>query len=76
MNVDKVRVTYIKSIVGPASKLHVAVLIVKWKPGDVDLTCRFEYTRRDIGTSTIACYNNIGWIGSIKSFTRTKQNKW
>ena len=35
-------ITHFKSIVSPAAKLHLAVLIVKRKPCDVDWTRRHE----------------------------------
>ena len=31
-------ITHFKSIVSPAAKLHLTVLIVKWEPRDVDWT--------------------------------------
>ena len=34
--------THLQPVVGPAAKLHLAVLVIKWEPGDVDLTGRLE----------------------------------
>ena len=31
-------ITHFKSIVSPAAKLHLAALIVKWEPRDIDWT--------------------------------------
>ena len=39
--------TYIESVVGPATKLQVAILIIERKPCDVNLTGRFEYSCRN-----------------------------
>ena len=30
--------TYFESIVGPTSKLHFTVLVIKWEPGDINRT--------------------------------------
>ena len=34
----------LKSIIGPAPKLHLTVLVVKWEPSDVNWTGGFENT--------------------------------
>ena len=34
--------THLEPVVGPAAKLHLAVLVIKWEPGDVDLTRGLE----------------------------------
>ena len=36
--------TYIESVVCPTSKLQLAILVVEWEPGDVDLTRGLEDT--------------------------------
>ena len=34
--------THLQPVVGPAAKLHLAVLVIKWEPGDVDLARGLE----------------------------------
>ena len=58
--------TYLKSIVGPASKLHITILVIEREPSDVNLTCGFEYSWRNISTTSCVCHHYIGWKGSIK----------
>ena len=58
--------TYLKSIVGPASKLHITILVIEREPSDVNLTCGFEYSWRNISTTSCVCHHYIGWEGSIK----------
>ena len=58
--------TYIESIVGPAAELHLAVLIIKRKPRDVNLTGGLEDARRNVGTLPVTGHDHVGLIGSIK----------
>ena len=39
---DKLSATHLEAIVGPAPELHLAVLVIKRKPGDVNLTRGLE----------------------------------
>ena len=58
--------SYLKSIVGPASKLHITILIIEREPSDVNLTGGFEYSRRNVSTAALVRHNNVGWESSIK----------
>ena len=62
---------YFVSIVGPAAKFHVALLVIKWEPGYVNFTCRFKYPGGDITTASIVTDHHVGRKCSIKSFIRT-----
>ena len=57
---------YLKSIVGPASELHITILIIEGEPGNVNLTSGFEYSRRNISTPTLVGHHHVGWESSIK----------
>ena len=59
---------YLEPVVRPTPKLHLTVLIVKGKPGDVYQTCRFENARRDVCARSRGCDNNIGRVSSVKRF--------
>ena len=39
---DKLSATHLEAVVGPAPKLHLAVLVIKREPGDVNLTRGLE----------------------------------
>ena len=64
---------YLEPIVRPTPKLHLTVLIVKRKPGDVYQTCRFENARRDVCARSSRSDNNIGGVRSVKRFTGTER---
>ena len=61
--------THLQPVVGPAAKLHLAVLVIKWEPGDVNLTGRLEDAWWDVGTDTLASHHHVGRIGPIKGLT-------
>ena len=60
--------THIKSVVSPASKLEIAILVVEGKPSDVYLAGGLEDARRDVGASSAACHNYVRLIRSVKRF--------
>ena len=64
--------THIKPIVCPAAKLHLAVLVIKREPSDVNLTGGLEDAWWDVGALPITCDHHISLISSIKSFTGTE----
>ena len=61
-------ITYFVAIVGPAAKLHVAVLVVEWEPSDIDLAGGLEDARRDVGQHPSVPDHNLDWISAVKSF--------
>ena len=67
--VNRRKESYLKSIVCPTSKLHCTVLIIKWKPSDVNLTGRLENARRNVSTLAFTSYDHVGWIGTIEGLT-------
>ena len=44
--------THLESVIRPAAKLHVAVLVVEGEPSDVDLAGGLEHAGRDVGAET------------------------
>ena len=69
---------HLKSIVSPASKLHLAVLIIKWKPGDVNSAGWLEYSRRNLLALSSASHHNVGRKSGIKVLIGAvvKKNIW
>ena len=62
--------THIEPVIRPASKLHLAVLVVEGKPGDVDLASRHEDAGGDVRAQALVCHHHICRVGSIKGLTR------
>ena len=65
-------IVYLKSIVGPASELHITILIIEWEPSNVNLTSRFENSRRNVSTTSCICHHDIGWECSIELLIGTE----
>lgn len=66
---------YLESIVGPTSKLHLTVLIIKGEPSDVNFTSGHEDPWRNVGTTAATRYDNICRIGPVKCFAGTERRK-
>lgn len=62
---------YLESIIGPTTKLHVAVLIIKREPRDVYLACALEDARWHIQTTAVMFDHNICVERAIESLIRT-----
>ena len=62
---------YFESIICPASKLHITVLVIKREPCDVNLTRGLENTRRNVGTAPRISHHHIGREGAIKLLIST-----
>ena len=60
---------HLEPVVSPATELHLAVLVIKWEPGDVYLTGGLEDAWWDVGTDTLASHHHVGRIGPIKGLT-------
>ena len=67
--------TYIKAIVRPASKLHLATLVVEWKPGDINFTGGHEDAGGDISAQSFVGHHYICRVGPVKSFAGTEEGE-
>ena len=65
-------IVYLETIIGPASKLHITILVIKWEPGDINGTGRHEDARRNVGAETLVSHHHVGWKGRIESLTGTR----
>lgn len=63
---------YLETIIRPWTELHLAFLIVEWKPCNVYLASTLKYTGWYVQTRPIMLNNDICWVGTIKSFVRTE----
>ena len=57
-----------ETIVGPTSKFHLALLIVKREPGDIDFASAFEDAWRYVVAGPIMSNNNVRLERIVKSF--------
>ena len=64
---------HLESVVRPASKLHLAVLVVEGEPGDVDLTRGLEDAGGYVGAASHICHHNIGRERSVKLLIRAEK---
>lgn len=62
---------YLKTIVSPAAKFHLALLVVEWKPGDVDLARALEDARRDVETASVVSHHDVCGVRSVETLVRT-----
>lgn len=62
---------YLKTVVSPTTKLHIAILVIEWEPRDVDLTCTFEDTRWHIQARTVVPHHHVCLIGAVEFFIST-----
>ena len=63
---SQIHFSYLESIISPASKLHITVLIIKWEPGDVYLAGWLEDARGYVGAAAPVCHHHIGGEGPVK----------
>ena len=66
---------YLESIVGPASKLHITILVIEGEPSNVNLTSGFEYSRRNISTPALVGHHHVGGESSIKLLISAGKNR-
>ena len=60
----------------PTHKLQLALLIIKWKPGDINLASGHEDSWGDVSAGTTARNHNVCRVSPIKSLTGTvKKNR-
>ena len=64
--------THLESVIRPAAKLHVAVLVVEGEPSDVDLAGGLEDAGGDVGAAPRVCHDHIGREGAIKLLISTE----
>lgn len=70
-NDDEYWITYHVPVIGPATELHVTMLIVKWKPCYIDFTCWFENA-----CDGLRWYTKWIWRGKEEKKNRTQSNDW
>ena len=66
---------HLEPVVRPAPELHLTVLVVEGKPGDVYLTGGHEDAGRDVCAESFTCHNHICWVGPVECLTCTEIGK-
>ena len=66
---------YLKSIISPATKLHITILVIKREPRDVYLTCGLEYPRWYVCTSAFVSHNHVGRKCPVKLLISAENRK-
>lgn len=62
---------YLIAVIGPATELHVTVLIVKGEPSDVYLACALEDTRRNVQATAVVFDHNVCVVSPVETFVCT-----
>ena len=55
---------HLETVVGPAAKLHLTVLVVEGEPGDVDLARGHEDAGRDVLAVTGTAHHHVRLVGA------------
>lgn len=64
---------YLIAIVGPATKLHITVLIIEGEPRDVYLACALENARRHVQATAVVSDHHVGLVRPVKTLVSTKK---
>lgn len=65
------RISYLIAVVGPTTKFHITMLIIKWEPRDVYLACALEDSRGHVQTTAVMFDYYICVVRAIESLIRT-----
>ena len=63
---------YLKTVVSPAAEFEFTLLIVEGEPRNVNLTCTFKNSRREVTATPVVPNNNIRLIGAVKFLVGTE----
>lgn len=64
-------ISYLITVVGPTTKFHITMLIIKWEPRDVYLACALEDSRGHVQTTAVMFDYYICVVRAIESLIRT-----
>ena len=59
--------THLRAVIRPGTEFHLAALIIKGKPGNVDLASTLEYTGRHVHTGPIVLYDNVRRVSAVEA---------
>ena len=67
--------SYLVTIVSPTSELHLTVLVVKWKPSNVNFTGGLKYAGRDVSQCSGISDHNLYRVGAIEGLIGTETDQ-
>jgi len=62
---------YLISVIGPATKLHITMLVIKGEPSNVYLACALEDARRYVQAATVIPDHHISVVCPVEPLIRT-----
>lgn len=62
---------YLVAVIGPATKLHVTVLVIKGEPRNVYLACALEDTGRDVQAAAVMSDHNVCLESPVETLIST-----
>ena len=62
---------YLVAIIGPATELHVTMLVIKGEPRNVYLACALEDARWNVQAAAVMSDHNVGVVGPVETFIGT-----
>lgn len=66
---------YLVAIICPATKFHVAMLIVEGEPSDVYLACALENARGHVQATAVVSDHHVGLVCPVKTLVSTCNKK-
>lgn len=66
---------YLVAIICPATKFHVAMLVVEGEPSDVYLACALENARRHVQATAVVSDHHVGLVCPVKTLVSTCNKK-
>lgn len=70
---SNVKPVYLIAIVGPATELHVTVLVIEGEPRDVYLACALENARGHVQATAVVSDHHVGLVCPVKTLVSTKK---
>jgi hypothetical protein len=64
---------YLESVVSPAAEFHVAVLVIKGKPSDVNLAGRLKNSGWNVSALPSVGHHHVRRVGAVKGLVGTDQ---
>lgn len=65
---------YLVSVIGPATELHVTMLVIKGEPRNVYLACALEDTWRHVLAATVMSDHYVSMVGPVETLVSTNTN--
>lgn len=74
-SINPIHFQYLVAVVSPATELHVAMLVIEGKPGDVYLACALENAGWYVQTTAVVSDHHVRLVRPIKTLVSTIRMK-